>query len=184
MNGGRRRREAALQYLEGETHVVLPLAVARAVGSVHLLPDIGGNSLVQVGLGRREFVACRVSPALGKKGRTVEMIQLLLRQAAHHVRHVSLMDTLTEAALEPIGVEQPHEELEVRLLAVVGRCRHQEKIACPPAQELPELMALRLLHLTAKIGGRHAMGLVTDHQIPFGRGQKLGLQVVRACRHV
>ena len=77
------------------------------------------------------------------------------------------MDALAEPPLEAIGVEQTHEELEVRLLAVVRRRRHQQEISSPSAQQFAELVALRLLDLAAEVGRRHAVGFVADNEVPI-----------------
>ena len=39
------------------------------------------------------------------------------------------MDAVAETPLETVAVQQGHEELEVRVLAVVRCGRHQEKVA-------------------------------------------------------
>ena len=47
-------------------------------------------------------------------------------QPTHHVRHVGLVDTFAEPPLEAIGVQESHEKLEIRFLAIVRCGRHQE----------------------------------------------------------
>ena len=86
---------------------------------------IGGDRLVEVGLGWGERIGRRVGAALGKELRSVEAVELLLGQPAQHVRDVGLVHALAEAALETVGIEQAHEQLEVRLLAVVRGRRHE-----------------------------------------------------------
>ena len=49
---------------------------------------------------------------------------------------------------------------------------------------LPELVALRLLHLAAEIGGRHAVRFVADDEVPVWRGLQLRFQFVGARGHV
>ncbi len=44
------------------------------------------------------------------------------------------MDAVAESALEPVAVEQRHEKLEVLLLAVVRRRRHQQKMPSERAE--------------------------------------------------
>ena len=80
--------------------------------------------------------------ALGKEGRAVEADELLLDQPAHHVRDVDRVDAVAEPALEAVGVEQRHEELEVLFLAVMRRRRHQQEVArAPVPEQLSELVA-------------------------------------------
>ncbi len=98
--------------------------------------------------------------------------------------HVGLVYALAEPALETIGVEETHEQLEVRVLAVVRRCRHQQKIASSSAEQFAELVALGLLYLAAEVRGRHAMSFVADNQVPIGRRLELRLQLVRSGGHV
>ena len=184
MYGRRRRRQPPLQDLQGEADAALPLAVAQPVGPVHLLPDVGGDRPVEGLLGGREVVAGGVGAALGEERRPVEAVQLLLGQAAHHVRHVCLVDALAETPLEPVGVQQAHEQLEVRLFPVVRGGGHQEEVARPAAEELAELVAPGLLHLAAEVRSGHAVGLVADDEVPVRGGLELGLQVVRPRRHV
>ena len=43
---------------------------------------------------------------------------------------------VAELALEPVGVEQRHEELEVLLLAVVRRRGHQQEVAGDRPEQL------------------------------------------------
>ena len=50
---------------------------------------------------------------------------LFLDQPAHHVGGIGDMNAVAELALEPVAVEQGHEELEVGFLAVVRRGRQQ-----------------------------------------------------------
>ena len=51
--------------------------------------------------------------------------KLLFDEAAHHVAGVRDVNAVAEFPLEPIAVEQGHEELEILFLAVVRRGRHQ-----------------------------------------------------------
>ena len=83
------------------------------------------------------------------------------------------MSAFAELAVEAVTVEQRHEELEVFFLAVVGRGRHQQVMACETAQELAQLKARGFINLVAKVVGRHLVGLVHHNQIPLGLGQQL-----------
>ena len=138
---GRRRGQAPLQDLQGEADVGPPLAVLAEFGAVHLLAHVCGDGGVKRRLVRREAVARGVGAPLGEQRRAVEAVQLLLGQPPHHVGDVGLVDALAEPALETVGVEQAHEELEVRLLAVVRRRRHQQQVSGSRAQQPAELVA-------------------------------------------
>ena len=104
--------------------------------------------------------------ALGEEGRAVEPEQAFLDDAAHDVGHVGCVRAVPESALEAVGVQQRHEELEVLLLAVVGRGGHEKEVASQARQQLPQLVALGELDLSAEVGGRHLVGLVAHHQVP------------------
>ena len=65
----------------------------------------------------------------GKRGRPIELEQLLFHHPAHEVGDVDLVDAVAETALESIAIEQGEEELEVGLLAVVRRGGHQQEMA-------------------------------------------------------
>ncbi len=111
-------------------------------------------------------------------------MQLLLGQAAQHVADVGRVHALAEPALEAVGVEERHEQLEVVFLAVVRGRRHQEEVPGAAGQTLPELVALGVLDLAAEVGGRHAVRFVADDEVPFARGEELGLEVLVAAQHV
>ncbi len=81
------------------------------------------------------------------------------------------MDAVAEAALEAVAVEQRHEELEVLLLAVVRRRRHQQEVPRQGREELPEPVALGVLDLAAEDRGRHLVRLVADHEVPAAIGR-------------
>jgi hypothetical protein len=173
-----------LEDLQRETDIVAPCQIRAAVGPVHLLAHIGGDRLVEIRFERREIVTCRVGTTLREKRRAVGPVKLLLGQPAHHVGDIGLVNAFAEPALEPVGVEEAHEQLEVGLLAIVRRRRHQEEVARPRAEQPTELVTLRFLNLSAEIGSGHAVGLVADHQIPFRCGGQLRFQFIRARRHV
>ena len=61
-------------------------------------------------------------------------------------------------------VEQLQEEGEVLRVTLVGRRSQKQQVVSAVAQKLPEPIALTLVGLVA---GRHAVGLVHDHQIPL-----------------
>ena len=76
------------------------------------------------------------------------------------------MDAVAEAALEAVPVEQGQEELEVLLLAVVRRRRHQQEVAGQAREELPQAVPFRVLDLAAEERGRQLVGLVAHDQVP------------------
>ncbi len=91
------------------------------------------------------------------------------------------MDAIAEAALEAVAIQQRHEELEVLLLAVVRRGRHQEEVPGQGREQLAQPVALGVLDLAAEDGGGHLVGLVADHQVPAAvRGLELLLYVLVA----
>ena len=72
----------------------------------------------------------------GKQRRAVELQQIFLHHAAHQVRDVGRVHAVAEVALETVAIEQRHEELEVLLLAVVRRRRHQQEVAREVREQL------------------------------------------------
>src|SRR5690348_11521182 len=77
-------------------------------------------------------------------------------------------------AFEAISVEQPHEQLEVSLLAIVRGRRHQQQVTGPGSEQLARLLALRLLHLAAEVVRRHAVCFIADDEIPLRVSAQLG----------
>ena len=174
-----------MQDLEREADVLAPLiALGEPLGAVHLLAHVFGDRVVERRLVGRQLVVHGVGAALRKQGPAVEGLELLLGQAAQHVADVGGVHALAEAALEPVAVEQRHEQLEVGLLAAVRRRGHQEEMPGATGQPLPELVALGVLDLAAEVGGRHAVRFVADHEVPLARGEELGLEVLVAAQHV
>ncbi len=123
-----RRCETALEDRQREPDG-RPLFASQGVRAIELLLHILSNRVVQRGLGLRESVGDGVGPAHREERCAVELQQLLLDHASHQVGGVGTVNAGTETALEPVAVEQRHEELEVVLLAVVGRRRHEQKVA-------------------------------------------------------
>ena len=61
------------------------------------------------------------------------------------------------------------------LLAAVGRGGHQHEVPCRGPQQLPELVALRVLHLAAEEARRHAVRLVAHtRSTPLRPGALIG----------
>ena len=91
------------------------------------------------------------------------------------------MDAVAELALEPVAVEQRHEQLEVLFLAVVRRGGHQQEVAREAREELAQPVALRVADLAAEEGGRELVGLVDHDQVVAAvRGAQLRLHVLVA----
>ena len=94
------------------------------------------------------------------------------------------MDAFAKAALEAVRVQQPHEQLEILLLAVMGRRGHEDEMARKPAGQGAELETLGVPDLLPEEARRHAVRLVADGQIPRRCGFEPGLEVVVARQHV
>ena len=82
-----------------------------------------------------------------------------------------------EGALELVGVDELHEQLEVGLLSVVGRRGKQQQVRRGGTHQLGELVALRPLGTVGPHGGRKLVRLVKHNKIPGGMG-KLLLQLI------
>ena len=94
------------------------------------------------------------------------------------------MHTVAVPAFKAIAIEQRHEELKIRLLAVMRRSRHQQKMARERGQQLPQAIAFGVLGFTTKDRGRHLVGFVAYHQVPAAiRSLQLQLHVFIA-RHL
>ena len=94
------------------------------------------------------------------------------------------MDALPKASLEAVGIEEPHEELEVLLLAVVRRRRHQQEVPREAPGQRAQLEPLGVLDLLTEEARRHAVGFVADNKVPLGRRFQFRLQLVVAGQHV
>ena len=181
VDGLGRRGQAPLQDGQRKTHRARALVVLQGLGAVELLADVAGDLAVELLFGRRQLVADRVGHALGEQRRAVELDEALLDHATHQVHHVDLVHAVAEAALEAVAVEQCEEELEVLLLAVVRRGRHQQQVTRQTAQQLREPVAPGVLDLAAEEGGRELVRLVEHDQVPAGLGGlELGLHVLVA----
>ena len=147
-------RQAPLQHGEGEADGEAALGVAlllEPVGAAHLLADVLGDRLVQVLLRVGQLVGDGVGAALGEQRPAVEGLQVLLDHAAHQPVGADGVDAVPVPALEPVGVEQREEQLEVLLPARVRGRGHQQEVPRVPAQELAELVAPGLLQLAAEV---------------------------------
>jgi len=75
----------------------------------------------------------------------------------NEIGYVDLASPFARAPLETIGIEKAHEQLEVGIIAVVRRWRHEHEMPRAAPSELPELVAFGVLHLGAEHARRHAM---------------------------
>ena len=81
------------------------------------------------------------------------------------------MHAIAGTAFEAVAVEQRQEKLEIFILAVMRRRGHQQKMPRELAEKLAEPIALGVLDLAAKEGGRHLVGFVANDKVPVGVGQ-------------
>ena len=170
MDGLGRRCEPALQDRQGEADGAGPLVVLERLGTIEFLAHVVGDDLVQVGFSFGELVGDGVSNALREQRRAVELEQVFFHHAAHQVGGIGDMNAVPKAALEPVAVDERHEELKVFLFPVVRRGRHQQEMAGEARKQLTQPVALRVLDLAAKERGRHFVGLVAHDEVPTAVG--------------
>ena len=163
----RARRQPPLQPGEGEPDRTFPLVVLDPVGLVHLLPDVLGDLLIEGGLCIGERVRDRLRDPLWEEGCPVEFQEVLLHHPAHQVGNVHFVGAIPELSIEPVRIQQGEEELEVLLLAVVRRRRHQEQVPGMGAEQFSKPEPLRPVHLRAVVRRRHLVCLVHHHEIPL-----------------
>lgn len=90
------------------------------------------------------------------------------------------MDAVAEFSVEAVGVEQGEEKLEVLLLAIVRRGRHQQQVTGAGTEFFREEKAPGLLKLGSEEMGGELVGFIENHEIPRGR-EKLFLKLLVAC---
>jgi hypothetical protein len=120
--------------------------------------DLEGHG-VRNALGEDRLGApCPVRPPLGEVDhRLLGAAQVEGRPLAVH----GLADRLHIGVA--VGVEELQEQAEVLRVAPMGGRREQEHVVRGVAQQLAQLVAQALVRL---VGGRHAVRLVHDHEIP------------------
>ncbi len=173
--------ETALEGSERKADRAFALAV-ELVGLAHFRLHIIRYRFVERGFEVGEFVIDRVGAALREERCAVELDQLLLHHAAHEVGAIHLVDAVAKLAVEAVGVEQREEQLEVLLLAVVRRGRHQQEMARLRPELFGQLEAARLLQFVTEEVGGELVRLVEHDEIPAS-GAELLLQVFVA-RHL
>ena len=154
-----------MQDGEGEADRAGPPLVPQRLGAVELAAHVVGDLPVQAGLRLRETVRHAVGDALRKERPAVELAQILLHHAAHRVGDVGLVRAVPEASLEAVAVQQPEEELEVLLLAVVRGRGHQQEVAREAGEEPAQTVAFRVPDLAAEERRRHLVRLVAHHEV-------------------
>jgi hypothetical protein len=68
----------------------------------------------------------RRGSALGKQLRAVELAQLLFRQPTHEIGDIDLLLCAARTSFENVGIDERHEKLEILVVAVMRRRRHQQ----------------------------------------------------------
>jgi hypothetical protein len=135
--------------------------------------------------GRSWFVGDRIGDPFGKERRGIELEQVFLDHAAHEIGRVRRVNAVAESPLEPVPVEERHEQLEICLLAVVWRGGHQQKMPRDRREDLSELVSLGVFDLSAEIGCRHLVRLVAHDEIPPAIGHRqLRLDIFVAAKLV
>ena len=180
-----RRRQPPLENRQRKADGAGPPGVGERLGAVELLPHVIGDGGVEAGLRLGQRVRDGIGDPLREERLALERQQVLLHHPPHQVRHVGRVDPVAEPPLEPVAVEQGHEELEILLLPVVRRRRHQQEVAAEARQQLAQPVALRVGDLAPEERRRQLVGLIADDKIPPAvRRLQLGLQILVARQHV
>ncbi len=163
--------QAALQGSEGKADGTLASAVDKLVGLGELRFDIFGDGRIERRFGIGELIIDGVGATFWKKRRAVELEQVFLDHAAHEIRNVDLVRTVTELAVKAIGVQQREKELKILFLTIVRGGSHQQKVAGDAAEQFSQLKTLGLADLVAKVAGGELVSLIDDHEVPMGVAQ-------------
>ena len=171
--------KTALQHGEREPDIVAALLVpglSDPLGPSHLGADVVGDLFVKVSLSRAQLVLDRVGLAFGEQRLALEGEQVFLHHSAHQTVGVGAVHALPVLALEPVAIQQRHEQLEVLFLARVRRRGHQQEVVRGLRQQASEFEALGLIDFARPRGvvGRHTVGLVNDRDIPGDLTELLG----------
>ena len=122
-----------------------------ALGTIEFLAHVVGDDLVQVGFSFGELVGGRCEQcAPGNSGAPSNLSRSSFTMRRNQVGGIGDMNAVPKAALEPVAVDERHEELKIFLLPVVRRGRHQQEMAGEARKQLTQPVALRVLDLAAK----------------------------------
>lgn len=135
----------------------------------HCLSHIS-HLLVQQCLSVRKFIGNRIGNTFRKEGRRVKLQESLFDHPAHQVGHIRHVDSVPEASIEAVSIEQSHEKLKVRFLSIMWRSSHQQKMTRNGGKQLTELVPFCILHLAAEDTGGHLVSLVAHNQVPTAVG--------------
>jgi hypothetical protein len=166
-----RGRQTPLQDGQRKADGAGALVVLQRFGAVEFLAHVAGDGPVEDGFRVGELVGYGVGDALGEERRAVELEQIFFHHPAHQIRDVGGMHAIAIAPFEAVAIEQRHEQLKIRFLAVVRRRRHQQEMPGERRQQLAEAIAPGVPGLAAEHGRRHLVRFVADHQIPAAIGR-------------
>ncbi len=77
------------------------------------------------------------------------------------------MNPVPEFPFEAVPVQQSHEKLEVFFFPVMGRGRHQKKMASQFGKEPAKFSSFCLFDLSSEKRGGHLVRLIANNQVPF-----------------
>ena len=78
MNGGGRRRQTSLKDLKSEAYIGTAFVIAAAIGSVHLVTNVGCHTKIEVRFCSRQCIGRCVGAAFREQWSPVEPEQLFL----------------------------------------------------------------------------------------------------------
>ena len=128
MDGFRGRSQTPLENGQGKPDGPGPFTIFKGFGPVELFADIVGDGFVQPCFFKGEFIGNRIGNPFRKQWGSVKFEQVFLDHAAHEIGDVNRMDPIPEAALKPVPVQEGHEQLEIRFLAVVRGGGHEQEM--------------------------------------------------------
>jgi hypothetical protein len=143
-----------LQYGQREADRVAATSltgVLELFGTVHLFAYVVGDSLVEITLALRKVVLHSLGDPLGEQRFAVEGEQFLLDHAAHQTCGIDAVYPVAVTALEPVAIQQRHEELEILVLAGMRGRGHQQQVPCHLAERPAQLIPLRRLQLGTEV---------------------------------
>ena len=84
----------------------LAFTINQLIGPVHLIANVVGNHRIERCLGIRQFIVGTVGASLREQWGAVELEQLLLHHATHHVGDIHLVGAFAEFAVEAVTIQQ------------------------------------------------------------------------------